>query len=318
MFRVQSRAAPSTHRTRVRNGFQEYPLTGADACDVARRAREKCSATRSDQTPYLVVEHLRVLTSALAGVPQQRDQTPEPELVVILFAELLPAQQEQHVHLVGQVPGVPETLAEQHYFRDQLGVRHHHGYGAEQRLQVVRQLRPARVPGVHRDEYAARGHQVDAVAVEHELPQAARERRVYGQYLLRHHRQHLDVDPVELVEAAPSALLSQPCCGCRRPPRGTAHVLQTSAPDTRVLGYCHLPPPPPGCPGLAGTTRLDPGTRYRFAYSSFTWPTGYTVVSNKKIRTQNDERPPDDDLLIICVAIRIKGDDYNHRSQWRI
>lgn len=126
---------------------------------------------------------------------------------MVLFAELLPAQPEQHVHLVGQISGIPETLAEQRDLGDELGVRHHHRYGAEHGFQIVGQLGPAGVPGIHGDEYAARRFQADLVALEREFRQAGLKSRVNGQYLLRHDRQHFDVDPVELVETAPGALL---------------------------------------------------------------------------------------------------------------
>lgn len=50
-------------------------------------------------------------------------------------------------------------------------VRHHHGYGPEQSLQVVRQLGSSGVTWVHGDERSARHHQLDLFALKQKLCQ---------------------------------------------------------------------------------------------------------------------------------------------------
>ena len=47
-------------------------------------------------------------------------------------------------------------------------IRHHHGKGSEEGLEVVRQLRPASVAGVHGDEGSTGSYQLDLTALEQE------------------------------------------------------------------------------------------------------------------------------------------------------
>ena len=79
-----------------------------------------------------------------------------------------------------------------------------------QRLEVLRQLLAAGVAGVHRDEVANFLVEVDHLAVG-ELE--ALFVGLYGvedaTHLLRNDREHLEIDAVELVEAAPHAGLGE-------------------------------------------------------------------------------------------------------------
>jgi hypothetical protein len=94
---------------------------------------------------------------------------------------------------------------------DGLEVRHHHGHAAEERLQVLRQLLAAGVPGVHGDEVPHRRVEAHVERVAGELEHfGARLLGVLdGQHLLGHHGQDRKPDAVELVEAPPQAGLAQ-------------------------------------------------------------------------------------------------------------
>ena len=75
------------------------------------------------------------------------------------------------------------------------------------RLEVLGQLGAAGVARVHRDEDAARAVQLDVTPLEDEALLALRDGGEDGQDLLGHHREHLDLDTVELVKARPRAWL---------------------------------------------------------------------------------------------------------------
>eukprot|EP00983_Pelagomonas_calceolata_P101910 1158747-Pelagomonas_calceolata.AAC.23 len=76
-------------------------------------------------------------------------------------------------------------------------------------LQVVWQLSASGVAWVHCDEYPTRGQQLDEAALKVEGRQLHLEGVLDGEQLLRNHRQHLDVDAVELIKAGPGAALGQ-------------------------------------------------------------------------------------------------------------
>mmetsp|Transcript_109650 Transcript_109650/g.266590 ORF Transcript_109650/g.266590 Transcript_109650/m.266590 type:complete len:318 (+) Transcript_109650:949-1902(+) len=129
---------------------------------------------------------------------------------MVLLRELLLAQLVQRGHLLGKNAGPLETLREEHDLTNLQEIGHNHGHGAEQRLQVIGQLSTAGVAGVHGDEDAHTRVDLDLLAEAniHGLLLVV-ERVLDGTKLGRHHGEHLDVDAVELVEAAPRACLTQ-------------------------------------------------------------------------------------------------------------
>ena len=127
-----------------------------------------------------------------------------------LRGELLRGQREGRDHLLGQVLGVREAVGVEHDLADEGVVRHHHRHGPEEGGQIVRQLGAARVARVHRDEDVERRPHHDQRPFELKLRFVviARQLRLLAEEdeeLLRDDREHLDVDAVELVEAAPGA-----------------------------------------------------------------------------------------------------------------
>lgn len=61
--------------------------------------------------------------------------------------------------------------------------------------------------GIHGDEDAAWPDQTYVMSIKVEIALSGCEGRKDGEDLLGHHRQHLDVDTVELIEAAPCSRL---------------------------------------------------------------------------------------------------------------
>ena len=68
---------------------------------------------------------------------------------------------------------------------------------------------PADTPWVHRDKRRRLGVEGDLSAFEHEALQLVDDGLIDGEQLLGDHRQHLNVDAVELVEAGPRAAHGQ-------------------------------------------------------------------------------------------------------------
>eukprot|EP00964_Phaeocystis_antarctica_P090034 scaffold57524_cov55-Phaeocystis_antarctica.AAC.2 len=133
----------------------------------------------------------------------------QPEVVVVLLGELLLGELIEHSHLLGEQPRLGEALGHEHVLADHAEIGRHHDHRPEERLEVVGQLGAAGVARVHSD--------VDADAVDHgdlaplkgEALEPLGERRLDGLDLCRHHREHLDRNAVELVEAAPRARLHE-------------------------------------------------------------------------------------------------------------
>ena len=189
------------------------PGTGRRRC--SRRARRPPTeelgqvgvAHRADQHHLLV--QVRRAALERASHHEHGLQRAHAEIVVVLLRELLGGELVQLDHLARQVFRGLEALGEEHHLSHQRVVGDHHGHRPEQRLEVVGQLRAPRVAGVHGDEHRERVHELHLAALEDELRDPAFHGVLNRQELLRHHREHLDVDAVELVEARPRAALRQ-------------------------------------------------------------------------------------------------------------
>ena len=144
------------------------------------------------------------------GGPQHGDDGPHPVVVVALAGELLGAEAVGRDQLPGQVAGLQVPAAVQEDLGDERVVRDHHRHGAEEGLQVVGELGPPCVPGVHRDEHGARVPEAELCPLELEHRHLRGLGPLDGQDLLRDHAEHLEVDPVELVEARPGPGARQP------------------------------------------------------------------------------------------------------------
>ena len=77
-------------------------------------------------------------------------------------------------------------------------------------LQVVRKLLPSGIARVHCNENCARGVQHNFCSLKHKLLQLHNYSLLDAEHLLRYHRQHLQLDAVELIKAGPSTGLGQP------------------------------------------------------------------------------------------------------------
>ena len=131
--------------------------------------------------------------------------------VVGLLGQLLLAQGVEHIELLGEDRILGVAAAGELDLHDDLTVGHHHRHAAEEGLEVLWQLLPAGVARVHRDEEADLLVEIHGRAVgELEGLHVHLDRGEHIRHLLGGHREHLEVDPVELVEAAPHAGHGQP------------------------------------------------------------------------------------------------------------
>eukprot|EP00968_Pinguiococcus_pyrenoidosus_P007308 scaffold486_cov254-Pinguiococcus_pyrenoidosus.AAC.1 len=153
----------------------------------------------------------QVVALGLPRSAQHREDVAEAPVVVLLRGQLLLGRVVQHEELLRQQVELRVAHAAELDLHDDLEVGHHHGHAAEQRLEVLRQLLPAGVAGVHRDEEAAHGLQHDVLRVARELEggHAGLLGVLDRQHLLRHHAEHGQQDAIELVEAAPKPRLAK-------------------------------------------------------------------------------------------------------------
>ena len=130
-----------------------------------------------------------------------------------LLGEHLDHQVVERLDFLGQVIGGLEAFALEGDGADHLVVGQHHGDGPEERLEVVGELCSASVAGVHRDEDRAVDVEADLLVVEvHAAELALRDQTQRVEDVLDvngDHGQDLDLDSVELVEAAPRARLRE-------------------------------------------------------------------------------------------------------------
>ena len=171
-------------------------------------------------------------------------------VVVELRRQLLGAQLQHLRDLACHVARTLEAGRIQHDLRDEGVVWHHHGTRPEQGFQVVRQLRPAGVARVHGDEHVAGVQQRDRRALEHEAARAFALGLLDGQDLLRDHRQHLQLDAVELIEAGPGT----GCCEALEELRHGQVVQSVTAVEHHAL-YRHGLGQVLGALRLAGASR---------------------------------------------------------------
>eukprot|EP00965_Chrysotila_dentata_P026049 863782-Pleurochrysis_carterae.AAC.1 len=141
--------------------------------------------------------------------PHSRSLT-RARTVVVLCRELLRAELVRLHDLARERPRLQVPAREEKYLANHRVVRYHHGHCAEERLEVVRQVGAAGVAWVHRDERVAHGLERQRRALELELFHLCRFCALDRQDLLRNHREHLEIDTVELVEARPRARRRQP------------------------------------------------------------------------------------------------------------
>mmetsp|Transcript_77794 Transcript_77794/g.204271 ORF Transcript_77794/g.204271 Transcript_77794/m.204271 type:complete len:675 (-) Transcript_77794:3855-5879(-) len=151
---------------------------------------------------------VRVLPLVETCCLNHRLHSPHAVVVVALRGELLTAQLEGHNHLLRKVLALLEPEGVEADLTNHAVVRHHHRHRAEEGRQVVRELASACVPWVHRDEDIEGRLHLDHSTVELELRLVIvggklTLRAEQLQKLLRDHAQHLDVDAIELIEAAP-------------------------------------------------------------------------------------------------------------------
>ena len=89
--------------------------------------------------------------------------SPEAIIIVVLLRQLLLAELHDGNHFLGQDLSTAETLTEHHDFSNQGEIWYHHGYWAENGLQVVRQFAAACIARVHGYKDATGGDQADVL-----------------------------------------------------------------------------------------------------------------------------------------------------------
>eukprot|EP00968_Pinguiococcus_pyrenoidosus_P008406 scaffold602_cov298-Pinguiococcus_pyrenoidosus.AAC.10 len=158
-----------------------------------------------------VAELLLVQRGALEVTCANEDalQRSEAKVVVRLVRELLLAEVEEAYDSRAQRFRVFEALPEEHDLGDELAVRVDHRDGAEEPLEIVRQVRPPRVARIHRDEDADLRVQGHALSAEGDLTSFRLETLLNGQDLLTDRAQNPLLETIEFVKASPGSDLAE-------------------------------------------------------------------------------------------------------------
>ena len=90
--------------------------------------------------------------------------------------------------------------------------------------------------GIHGNEDATGGTQLDLSTLKHEVFRLLAKCLQNGEDLLGHHRQHLDVDTVELVKTPPCSGLGEKEIGEGKNYCGTVHTLYTCSRNNMRAG----------------------------------------------------------------------------------
>ena len=157
-----------------------------------------------------VLLHLGVILLQVARGLDDGVDGAHAEVVVVLRGELLGREPEGAHELLCERLRLVEAEGEEANLRNQRVIGHHHRHRPVERLEVVGQLTAARVARVHRNEVGSGRVELHVGALEIEplllLDASVHDRK----HLLRNDREHLDVDPVELVEARPRTRRAEP------------------------------------------------------------------------------------------------------------
>jgi hypothetical protein len=144
---------------------------------------------------------------------QDRLEGAQPPVVVLLLREQLPRQGEELHDLGPNHFGVLVPFRVQNHLGNQRVVRGRHGHRPKQLLQVVGELGAPKV-SLSR---GVQGHEDPRILVDFNvLAQQLQplpfllQRSLDGLDLLRHRRQHLRLESIELVETAPGPALYEP------------------------------------------------------------------------------------------------------------
>ena len=135
-------------------------------------------------------------------------ESAQPKVVVRCVTQLLGTQLKEQHHLACERAGGRKAMHTQENVHDVLGIRLRHGDATKELDEVVWQMRAARVRRVHRDKDARRW--LDRHAWTEVSLRGRRERVLNRLNLLRDARQHMLVEPIKLVKAAPGTDAAQP------------------------------------------------------------------------------------------------------------
>eukprot|EP00962_Isochrysis_galbana_P033478 scaffold11206_cov117-Isochrysis_galbana.AAC.19 len=144
--------------------------------------------------------------AAGASRAEHCEDVAQAKVVVCLLGQLLLAEPVEHVEFLGEHGRVYVSRADQLDLHDDLAVGDHHGDAAVERLEVLRELLTPGITGIHCDEVAYLFIASDNVTIgELECFALLTDRREDAANLLRGDREHLEIDAVEFIEAAPAA-----------------------------------------------------------------------------------------------------------------
>ena len=128
---------------------------------------------------------------------------------MILLRKLFRGQLVELDHFGGKFGSLLKAFAEEHDFCDQLVIRDHHGNWSEEHLEIIRELHSAFVTGIHCDKNSTVLLENSIFAIEEEFLLLRDFGLLDVDELLSNYRKNFRIDPIELVETAPSSCLDE-------------------------------------------------------------------------------------------------------------
>jgi hypothetical protein len=148
------------------------------------------------------------LSLELSSHDEDRLEGTKLEVIMMLLGELLLGEPVQHSHFLSQDFSLGESLRHEHVLANEEKLGNNHDHRSEESLQVVWQLRSASIAGVHGDVDSNGWHQLHVDVLEEDLGLSFNQSILDGLNLNGNDGEYLNIDSVELIEAAPESSLN--------------------------------------------------------------------------------------------------------------
>lgn len=128
---------------------------------------------------------------------------------MVLFRKLLGRKLVKVDHFSRKLVSCLESLTVKDDLGNQSIIRDHHCYWSEERLQVIWELCSSSVTWIHSDEHTETQVEWHHLSIKFEFWKFGFDCSLNCKHLLGYHREHLNIDSIELIETSPASSLSE-------------------------------------------------------------------------------------------------------------